>query len=646
MVNDEIVTKEEVTELMEDTIETVAEEPESATPDGDNGEIDSTSIEFEEVIKDYLDPSLMNGIRIIESSELSNEDIEEVPVSDEEMGKYIETFSDIAQNQIITGQVIGQNEKEIIMDIGFKSEGIIPRSEFSGAEPPNLGDSIEVYLEKIEDKNGQTILSKEKAVWMKGWLKLMQIHKEEGTVNGTITRRIKGGLVVDVDGIQAFLPGSQIDVRPVQDFDNFLGKEMEFKVVKINQLRKNVVLSRKALLYNTMKELRESLFEKIEVGQIVEGVVKNITDFGVFVDLGGVDGLLHITDLSWGRVNHPSEVTEVGETINVKIIDIDKDKLRISLGLKQLTPHPWENVEEKFPVGTNISGKVVSLTNYGAFVELETGVEGLVHISEMSWTRGVHRPDEVVQLGQEVEAQILSIDTEERKIALGFKQLLPDPWENVDEQYAVGSTLKGTVRNLTQFGAFVELEEGVDGLIHVSDLSWTKVVRHPKEILRKGEEVEAKILEVSQENHRIALGLKQASEDPWDGIITHFSIGKIVGGTVIRTLDKGIIVELEMDVEGIVPADSLSEDDRDPSLKEGQEIQCEVVEVKPEDKKVILTFVDVPTPAEVPTEEKGSETKEEKPKVEAASEDQESKNEPNDAETSESTEEIEPEETE
>ena len=645
-MSDEIVTEEEVTELTEDTVETVAEEPESATPDEDNGEIDSTSIEYEEIIKDYLDPGLMNGIRIIESSELSNEDIEEVPVSDEEMGKYIETFSDIAQNQIIIGRVIGQNEKEIIMDIGFKSEGIIPRSEFSGAEPPNLGDSIEVYLEKIEDKNGQTILSKEKAVWMKGWLKLMQIHKEEGTVNGTITRRIKGGLVVDVDGIQAFLPGSQIDVRPVQDFDKFLGKEMEFKIVKINQLRKNVVLSRKALLYNTMKEQRESLFEEIEVGQIVEGVVKNITDFGVFVDLGGVDGLLHITDLSWGRVNHPSEVTEVGETISVKIIDIDKDKLRISLGLKQLTPHPWENVEEKFPVGTKISGKVVSLTNYGAFVELETGVEGLVHISEMSWTRGVHRPDEVVQLGQEVEAQILSIDTEERKIALGFKQLLPDPWENVDEQYAVGSTLKRTVRNLTQFGAFVELEEGVDGLIHVSDLSWTKVVRHPKEILRKGEEVEAKILEVSQENHRIALGLKQASEDPWDDIITHFSVGKIVSGTVIRTLDKGIIVELEMDVEGIVPADSQSEDERDPSLKEGQEIQCEVVEVKPEDKKVILTFVDVPTPAEAPAEEEASETKEEKPEVEAISEDQESKNEPNDAEESESTEEIDPEETE
>ncbi len=641
------MTEEEITE---EPAETVAEEPESTTPDEDNGEMDLAPVEYQEIVKDYLDPGLMNGIRIIEASELSHENAEEVSVPSEEMEKYIETFSDIAQNQIIKGRVIGQNEKEIIMDIGFKSEGIIPRSEFSGAEPPSLGDSIEVYLEKIEDKNGQTILSKEKAVWMKGWLKLMQIQKEDGTVNGTITRRIKGGLVVDVDGIQAFLPGSQIDVRPVQDFDNFLGQEMEFKIVKINQLRKNVVLSRKALLYNTLREQRESLFDEVEPGQIVEGVVKNITDFGVFVDLGGVDGLLHITDLSWGRVNHPSEMTEVGETINVKIIDIDKDKQRISLGLKQLTPHPWENVEEKFPVGMKISGKIVSLTNYGAFVELETGVEGLVHVSEMSWTRSVHRPSEIVQLGQEVEAQVLSIDTEERKIALGFKQLQPDPWEGVDERYTVGPTLKGTIRNLTQFGAFVELEEGVDGLIHVSDLSWTKVVRHPKEILRKGEEVEVKVLEVSRENHRIALGLKQTMEDPWDDIIAHFEVGKNVDGAVIRTLDKGIIVELEMDVEGIVPADSLLEDEKDQivkSIKDGQKIQCEVVEVKPEDKKVILTFVDVFFQPEVPDEEEASKTEEVKPEIEASSEGQEPENEQNDTEEkSESNEDTDSEETE
>ncbi|MEE2877305.1 MAG: 30S ribosomal protein S1 [Candidatus Neomarinimicrobiota bacterium] len=617
-MNEEVLNDEEIV-MKEDNERDLEErdpEKEPADADKQNGEVssESVSLELQNVTKDYLDPSLMNGIRIVESSELFDIEETEAPVPEEEMDKYIETFSDIAQNQIITGRVIGQNEKEIIMDIGFKSEGIIPRSEFSGAEPPNMGDTIEVYLEKIEDINGQTVLSKEKAVWMKGWLKLIQIQKEDGTVNGTIIRRIKGGFVVDVDGIQAFLPGSQIDVRPVQEFDSFLGQEMEFKIVKINQLRKNVVLSRKALLYNALKEQRESLFDKIATGQIIEGVVKNITDFGVFVDLGGIDGLLHITDLSWGRVNHPSEMTEVGETISVKIIDIDREKQRISLGLKQLTPHPWESVENKYPVGTKIFGKVVSLTNYGAFVELETGVEGLVHISEMSWTRSVHRPDEVVQMGEEVEAHILSVDPKERKIALGFKQLQPDPWEGVDERYVIGSTLKGTVRNLTQFGAFVELEEGVDGLIHVSDLSWTKVVHHPKEILRKGDEVEVKVLEVSRENHRIGLSLKHATEDPWDDIISHFEVGKTVEGKVFRLLDKGIIVELEMDVEGIIPADALPSERKKQimdGLKQQQQIQCEVVEVKPEDKKIVLSLADGFILTESPAEEESSEAEEE-----------------------------------
>ena len=629
-MTEEVFTDEQV--VVEEENGTDVEEPtsEEGTADAEtqNGEAaaEPVSLELHEATKDYLDPSLMNGIRIVESSELFDVEETETPVAEEEMDKYIETFSDIAQNQIITGRVIGQNEKEIIMDIGFKSEGIIPRSEFSGAEPPTMGDTIEVYLEKIEDKNGQTVLSKEKAVWMKGWLKLIQIQKEDGTVNGTIIRRIKGGFVVDVDGIQAFLPGSQIDVRPVQEFDSYLGQEMEFKIVKINQLRKNVVLSRKALLHNALREQRESLFDEIATGQIIEGVVKNITDFGVFVDLGGIDGLLHITDLSWGRVNHPSEVTEVGETISVKIIDIDREKQRISLGLKQLTPHPWESVENKYPVGTKISGKVVSLTNYGAFVELETGVEGLVHVSEMSWTRSVHRPDEVVQMGEEVEAHVLSIDAQERKIALGFKQLQPDPWEGVDERYVIGSTLKGVVRNLTQFGAFVELEEGVDGLIHVSDLSWTKVVHHPKEVLRKGDEVEVKVLEVSRENHRIGLGLKQATEDPWDDIISHFEVGKTVEGKVFRVLDKGIIVELDMDVEGIIPADSLPAETKKPimdGLKQKQQIECEVVEVRPEDKKVLLSLAEGFVPAEPEAEEEASEPEEASP-VEAEVDQQES----------------------
>ncbi|MFL3051225.1 MAG: 30S ribosomal protein S1 [Candidatus Neomarinimicrobiota bacterium] len=591
----ESLTEEKIVNSSTDTIENENEvESKNENIELNNTEEKSTDIDLKDFTKDYLDPSLMTGIRIVESSEIEEGNDPSNSISEEKMGKYIGTFSDIAQNQIITGRVIGQNEKEIIMDIGFKSEGIIPRSEFSGNEPPNMGDTIEVFLEKIEDVNGQTVLSKEKAVWMKGWIKLMQVQKEDGTVNGAIIRRIKGGFVVDLEGIQAFLPGSQLDVRPVTDFESYIGQEMEFKIVKINQLRKNVVLSRKALLSNSMREQRESLFDDISKGQIIEGVVKNITDFGVFIDLGGIDGLLHITDLSWGRVNHPSEVTDVGETISVKIIDIDKDKHRISLGLKQLAPHPWENVESKYPIGTNISGKIVSLTNYGAFVELETGVEGLVHVSEMSWIRSVHRPDEVVQMGQEVEAQVLSIDSKERKIALGFKQLQPDPWEGVEERYAIGSLLKGTVRNLTQFGAFVELEEGVDGLIHVSDLSWTKVVHHPKEILKKGDKVDIKVLEVSRENHRIGLGLKQASEDPWDDIIAHFSIGKSVNGKVIRVLDKGIIIGLEKDVEGIIVSDSLSSKTKDQmeTLKPEDDMLCEVVEVRPEEKKVLLSFIE------------------------------------------------------
>jgi len=561
--------------------------------DSNKEKIKEKTENIQKEIKNYLDKNLFDDIKIIDESEIS-EHIDLI-VSEEEMSKYINTFSDIAQNQIINGKVIGQNEKEIIMDIGFKSEGIIPRTEFTTVSIPDLGDYMDVYLEKIEDKNGQTILSVEKAIWMKGWMKLMQVQKEDKTVMGKIIRRIKGGVIVDVEGIQAFLPGSQIDVRPIQDFDDLIGKELEFKIVKINQLRKNVVLSRKALLSNSMKEQRDELFENIKVGQIMQGVVKNITDFGVFIDLGGIDGLLHITDLSWGRVNHPSEITSIGETINVKIIEVDSVKQRISLGLKQLVPHPWDNVEDKFPIGSKIKGKIVSLTNYGAFVELDTGVEGLVHVSEMSWTRNIRRPDEVVQLGQEVEAQVLSIDLSERKIALGFKQLKQDPWQDVQDKYEVDSILKGEVRNLTQFGAFVELQDGIDGLIHVSDLSWTKVINHPKEILKKGEMVEVKVLEVSKENHRIALSLKQMTDDPWETIKSNFSIGKEIKGKVIKNLEKGIILDLELNTEGIIKSDNFSKENKviiESSIKNGEILDCKVLDINQEDKKIILSFLD------------------------------------------------------
>lgn len=586
----------------QETVEAQGEELEAGTvTDGiESSVIVDETVGDEETavgVKDYLSESIFNDVRQVTKDELSaSEDISEL-VAPDVLLRYNETISDIAQNQIVQGRVIGQNEKEIIMDIGFKSEGLIRRSEFTDREAPSMGQVLEVYLERMEDENGQTILSKEKADWMKGWLRLIEIHENGETVKGTISRRIKGGMVVDVDGIQAFLPGSQIDVRPVQDFDRYLGEEMEFKVVKVNQLRKNVVLSRKALLEDSLQEERTSFFEEIKVNDIKEGNVKNITDFGVFVDLGRVDGLLHITDLSWGRVKHPSDMIEVGETLTVKVIGVDKEKQRISLGLKQLMPHPWENVPERYPVGTKIKGKVVSLTNYGAFVELETGVEGLVHVSEMSWTRNVHHPSDVAQLGDEVEAIVLELNQEEKKIALGFKQLLPDPWEGVEEKYAVGSFQKGIVRNLTQFGAFVELEEGVDGLVHVSDLSWTKIIRHPREVLQKDQEIEVKVLEVSRGSRRIALGLRQALEDPWPAIVEHFQVGSSVSGEVIRSLEKGVIVDLEMDVEGIIPSRTFPHKERgellDRFLPE-MKVTTEVVEVKPDEKKVILKAVEIP----------------------------------------------------
>ncbi|MFQ6615758.1 MAG: 30S ribosomal protein S1 [Fidelibacterota bacterium] len=544
---------------------------------------------------DYLDPQLFENVKRVTYGDLEEtEDIDE-KVGPDQLSRYLETLSDIGQHQIVTGRVIGQNEKEIIMDIGFKSEGIIPRSDFMDEETPSIGDVLDVYLERMEDSSGQTILSKEKADWMKRWNKIVEVYENKETVDGKIVRRIKGGMVVDLDGIQAFLPGSQIDVRPVQDFDQYLGQEMEFRIVKLNRLRKNIVLSRKALLEDTLREQRKALFKEIEVGQIVEGRVKNITDFGVFIDLGGVDGLLHITDLSWGRVNHPSDMVNIGDELNVKIIDVDQERQRISLGLKQLTPHPWENISDKYQVGEKVEGKVVSMTNYGAFVEIEKGVEGLVHVSEMSWTRNIRHPSEVVELGDTVEAQVLSVDEEDRKIALGFKQLQPDPWEGVDVRYPVDSVHKGTVRNLTQFGAFVEMEEGIDGLIHISDMSWTKVIRHPREVVQKGEEVEVRILDVSPTSRRIALGLKQTTEDPWPAITQHFEVGKTFSGEVIRSLDKGIILQLEMDVEGIIPARSLPRKNRQEILEKfepGTQITGEVVRVEAEDKKVVMNLVE------------------------------------------------------
>jgi len=541
----------------------------------------------------YLSSELFSEIRQVSFEDfLDNDVIEEV--SDEDQERYLSTFSDINEREIIPGRVIGMNEKEVLIDIGFKSEGIISRNEFNENALPEIGEKLDVFLERMEDESGKTVLSKEKADFFRRWIELRNIHETGEIISGRIIRRIKGGMIVDLNGVQAFLPGSQIDVRPVKDFDRFIDTDLDVRVVKFNEFRKNIVVSHKAILEESLAEKRDELFLNLEVGKVVEGRVKNITDFGVFVDLGGIDGLLHITDLSWGRINHPSELIGMDDTLNVKIIDFDKEKKRVSLGLKQLTPHPWVNVAEQYPEGAKVSGKVVSMTNYGAFIEIEPGVEGLVHVSEMSWTRHVKNPSEIYNLGDEVDAVVLSIDTEEHKISLGAKQLLDDPWSQIEEKYTVGTVVSGKIINLTQFGAFVELEEGIDGLIHVSDFSWTKIIRHPKEIVEKSQEVEVKILEVSRESRRISLGLKQVEEDPWPELVKIFETGKEVEGEIIRILDKGIILLLEQEVEGIIPFGRQSKRQRKElatNYKPGQVISGVVMEVKPEDKKVIV-FVD------------------------------------------------------
>jgi len=552
--------------------------------------VEDESTEMESLSINYLDVDLFDNIRKVSIEELLHLEVtEEVP--QEEQDRYLSTFSDISEREIVTGRVIGINEKEILIDIGFKSEGIIKRDEFAEDALPDIGEKLDVYLEKMEDESGKTVLSKEKADFLRRWTKLREIHETGEIISGRIVRRIKGGMVVDLDGVQAFLPGSQIDVRPVKDFDKYIDTDMDLRVVKFNEFRKNVVVSHKAILEESLAEQRDELFSKLEIGSIMEGRVKNITDFGVFIDLGGIDGLLHITDLSWGRVNHPSELIGLDDNLTVKIIDFDKDKKRVSLGLKQLTPHTWENVKENYPEDTKISGKIVSMTNYGAFVEIEPGIEGLIHVSEMSWTRHVKNPSEMFSLGDEIEAIVLAVDTEERKISLGAKQLQSDPWDQIEEKYIVGTIVKGKIINVTQFGAFVELEDGIDGLIHVSDLSWTRIIRHPKEIIDKGKKVEVRVLEISRDNRRIALGLKQIKDDPWPELVKQFETGKEVEGEVVRVLDKGIILMLDHNVEGIIPFSRQTKRQRKAhslKYKPGQKISSVVMEVKPEDKKVVL----------------------------------------------------------
>ena len=539
---------------------------------------------------DYLSSELFKDVRQVTFDDLEeNQEILDIP--EEVQNRYQSSLKEISENEIITGRIIGINEKDVLVDIGFKSEGIISRNEFDKTNLPEIGQKLEVYLEKIEDESGKTVLSKEKAEFLSRWKDLRDIHETGKIIKGHIIRRIKGGMVVDLGGVQAFLPGSQIDIRPIKDFDQYIDQDIDLRVVKFNEMRKNVVVSHKAIIEDSLAEQREELFSKLEVGSVLDGRVKNITDFGVFVDLGGIDGLLHITDISWGRVNHPSEIINLDDTLTVKIIDFDEEKRRVSLGLKQLTPHPWENIKTDYPEGSTVKGKVVSMTNYGAFIEIKPGIEGLIHVSEMSWTRHIKNPSEIYALSDIVEAKVLSIDPDQRKISLGAKQLLPDPWDEIEEKYIPGNSVKGKVINLTQFGAFIELEEGIDGLIHVSDLSWTKIVRHPKEILEKTQDLEVRILEVSRENRRISLGLKQLEDDPWPELSKTFESGKEIEGKIIRILDKGIILSLQNDVEGIVPFGRQVKKNKKSVIskyKIGEKINAVVMEIKPEDKKVIL----------------------------------------------------------
>jgi small subunit ribosomal protein S1 len=501
---------------------------------------------------------------------------------------YSDTLSTIAENEVIDGTVISMNKREVVINIGFKSEGVVSVNEFRYNPDLKVGDTVEVYVENQEDKKGQLVLSHKKARAMRSWDRVNQALEQDEVIKGYIKCRTKGGMIVDVFGIEAFLPGSQIDVKPIRDYDAYVDKTMEFKVVKINQEFRNVVVSHKALIEEELEQQKKEIIAKLEKGQVLEGTVKNITSYGVFIDLGGVDGLIHITDLSWGRVNHPEEILALDQKLNVVILDFDDDKKRIALGLKQLTPHPWDSLDENLKVGDKVTGKVVVMADYGAFIEIAAGVEGLIHVSEMSWSQHLKSAQEFMNVGDQVEAVILTLDREERKMSLGIKQLKEDPWEKVHEKYAVGTKHTAKIRNFTNFGVFVEIEEGVDGLIHISDLSWTKKVKHPAEFTSIGADIEVVVLEIDAENRRLSLGHKQLEENPWDVFETVFELDSIHEGTVIELMDKGAVVALPYGVEGFVTPKHLVKEDGS-AAKQDEKLSFKVIEFNKSAKKIILS---------------------------------------------------------
>ncbi|MDB4952057.1 MAG: binding domain protein [Gemmatimonadetes bacterium] len=510
---------------------------------------------------------------------------------------YEDTLTNIEEGEIVKARVLRVTDKSVILDLGFKSEGSVNRDEFKDPDSLQIGDEVEVFLENLEDEDGVVVLSKKKADFLRVWEKIKEAHESGAPVAGTLTRKIKGGVTVDLMGVDAFLPGSQIALRRVPNIEDLIGETYDFKIIKLNKRRRNIVVSRRVLLEADREIKRETLKKELEVGQVRKGIVKNITDFGAFIDLGGMDGLLHITDMSWGRVGHPSEVVQIGAELDVKVLDIDWERERLSLGLKQLQEYPWKDVDKKYPVGSRVRGRVVSITNYGAFVELEKGVEGLVHISEMSWTRNVRHPSKIVSLGDEIEAVILKVDVEGEKISLGMKQIEEDPWHALPLKYPVGTKLSGKVRNLTSFGAFVEIEPGIDGLVHISDMSWTKRIQHPSEVVKKGDDVDVVILGVDAENKRISLGLKQTQDDPWEDLAQNYSAGQEITGPISRLQDKGVAVDLGNDVEGFVPVSQIGVAGlQNPAdvFGEGDVLEMRVTEVDIANRRIVLEVTRVP----------------------------------------------------
>ena len=589
-IAEEIVAEEEVEVEAETSEEVVAEESTESEVETVEEVVAEEKVEVvaEKKRKPQFKPTSAEPDEFDWSSLEVGLDAYSVSERDNLANLYNDTLNTVSEKEVLTGTVISLNKREVVVDIGYKSDGIVSVNEFRYNPDLKVGDKVDVYIESLEDKKGQMILSHKQARSTRSWDRVNEALEKDEIIKGYIKCRTKGGMIVDVFGIEAFLPGSQIDVKPIRDYDVFVGKTMEFKVVKINNEYRNVVVSHKALIEAELEQQKKDIIGKLEKGQVLEGTVKNITSYGVFMDLGGVDGLIHITDLSWGRISHPSEIVELDQKLNVVILDFDDDKKRIALGLKQLTPHPWDNLDEKLKVGDKVKGKVVVIADYGAFVEIATGVEGLIHVSEMSWSQHLRSAQDFLKVGDEVEASILTLDRDERKMSLGIKQLKSDPWENIENTFGVGSKHKATVRNFTNFGVFVEIAEGVDGLIHISDLSWTKKIKHPSEFTAIGEQIQVVVLDIDKDNRRLSLGHKQLEENPWDVFETIFTADSIHEGTVVELMDKGAVIALPYGVEGFATPRHLVKEDG-TSVKQDEKLDFKVIEFNKSAKRIIVS---------------------------------------------------------